>query len=158
MNAPKTLRYQDQVYVRADYFADGSRGTLKCPGAKLSTDGSGYWSRQAKPVKCLSLQVGSATLSDDTKKVDFAELRVFFDPESWNVKKDGLIYTDRQWLKELRAYLTDKLKFSTGAVRAMDYSEQGMQGNNYVSLDVKGPFIKEWDAHTPNQPKKVITD
>jgi len=28
----------------------------------------------------------------------------------------------------------------------IDYSEQGMQGDNYVSLDVGAAFISAWDA------------
>lgn len=154
MPAPKTLRYADQLYV-ADHFADGTRGKLDCTGTTLTTNGKGLWSRVAKSIKCLSLQLGAAMPSSKGTGL-FAELRVYFDPKSWNVKKDGLIYTDKQWLQELRDYLIKKLKFSPAAARAVDYSEQGMQGDNYVSLDAQPTFVAEWDAHTPKQPKKQL--
>jgi hypothetical protein len=34
--------------------------------------------------------------------------------------------------------------FSILAVRDIKYSEQGMQGNNYVSMDVDKPFYPSW--------------
>jgi hypothetical protein len=148
MPAPKSLVYQNQRYVRADHFTDASRGTLKCPGAVFTTNGKGLWSRTVKPVRCLKLQVGAYD-AEGSKVV--AELRAIFDPKEWNTRKDGLIYTDNQWLKELRAYLVNKLQFSPRAAKDADYSEQGMQGDNYVSLDVGPAFLAEWDAHKPQK-------
>ena len=52
----------------------------------------------------------------------------------------GLIYTDAQFKRELRSFL------ETQGLDATDvsYSEQGMQGDNYVSLDVGDKFIASW--------------
>jgi hypothetical protein len=38
------------------------------------------------------------------------------------------------------------LGFSVQALADIDYSEAGMQGNNYVSMDVGGDFIRECEA------------
>jgi hypothetical protein len=73
----------------------------------------------------------------------FGELRVYFDTMVWITDKFGLIYTDPQWLKELRNLLR-QLEFSVAAAKDVSYSEQGMQGDDYVSLDVGAKFIKAW--------------
>jgi hypothetical protein len=101
-------------------------------GAVLDTDGSGYWSNVAKSVKCKGISL--AYINDER---DFGELRVYFDTASWDVNKDGLIYTDRQFIAELKEALVEASLNADG----ISYSEQGMQGDNYVSLDVGKEFI-----------------
>lgn len=101
----------------------------------LHTNGSGYWSTQAKAVKVTDISV---PYIDDVR--DFGELRVHFDTRSWDVDEDGLIYTDKQFLAELLATLKDE-GFDVSDV---GYSEQGMQGADYVSLDVGPNFIASW--------------
>lgn len=101
----------------------------------LNTMGDGLWSRKPAAVKVNKLHL--AYLADDGK---FGELRVYFDTKTWNVEKDGLIYTDRQFERELQAFLTTiNLKGND-----VGYSEQGMQGDDYVSCDVGKPFIDSW--------------
>jgi hypothetical protein len=53
---------------------------------------------------------------------------------------EGLIYTDKGFMTELKALL------EANGLDASDigYSEQGMQGENYVSLDVGENFIGSW--------------
>ena len=105
----------------------------------LHTDGNGYWSDKSRAVRITNLKLGYV---DDERT--FGELRVYFDKNDWDVDNDGLIYTDRQFVKELREWLT-----SIGYDANKDtvfYSEQGMQGDYYVSLDIEGPFIASWDA------------
>ena len=104
--------------------------------AVLSTDGCGYWSEVAKDVKVIGYAI--PYINDEQ---DFGELRVYFNTKTWNVDANGLIYTDSLFLDELRNFLiTQELSDD------VDYSEQGMQGDNYVSLDVGEGFIKLWDA------------
>lgn len=94
----------------------------------IETSGLGLWSKAIKPVKC----IGYTMPYLDTETLDFAELRVVFDTETWNVEEDGLIYTDPVFLDSIReAFGTDDI----------DYSEQGMQGINFVSFDVGSEFI-----------------
>jgi hypothetical protein len=64
-------------------------------------------------------------------------LRVHFDTASWDTYTDGLIYTDKQFMTELRELLTAQ-GFDASDV---SYSEQGMQGDDYVSCDVGECFI-----------------
>jgi hypothetical protein len=101
----------------------------------FNTDGSGYWSRTATAVRITDMRLGY--VSDER---DFGELCVYFNTEDWNVNVNGLIYTDRQFKTELNAFLVAQ------GLCAAEYSEQGMQGDNYVSLDVEGKFLQAWDA------------
>jgi len=56
------------------------------------------------------------------------------------VDYDGLIYTDKQFIKDLREFL------DAHGLPGKDvcYSEQGMQGDDYVSLDAGTEFYKAW--------------
>ena len=100
--------------------------------ATLNTNGKGYWSNTAKAVEVTGLQ-----LSYINDELDFGELRVRFTAATWDVNKLGLIYTDKQFMTELKALLTAK-GFDASDV---SYSEQGMQGDTYVSCDVGERFI-----------------
>lgn len=107
---------------------------LKTP-VTLNTVGDGYWSSKAAAVKVIGLHL--AYLDEENK---FGELRVVFNTKTWNVQRDGLIYTDSQFERELKKFLkTIDLKPAS-----VSYSEQGMQGDNYVSLDVGKSFIDSW--------------
>jgi tRNA G26 N,N-dimethylase Trm1 len=100
--------------------------------ATLNTNGTGYWSNAKTAVEITGLQL--AYLNDE---LSFGELRVRFTAASWDVHKLGLIYTDRQFMRELVELLTD-LGYDASDVH---YSEQGMQGDTYVSCDVGQRFI-----------------
>ncbi len=100
--------------------------------ATLNTNGNGYWSRKATAVEITGLQ-----LSYTNDELDFGELRVFFNTNTWDTHKDGLIYTDKQFMRDLKKLLTAK-GFDASDV---SYSEQGMQGDTYVSCDVGECFI-----------------
>jgi hypothetical protein len=101
----------------------------------LHTRGDGFWSEQAKPVTVTGFDL--AYVNDEGT---FGELRVYFDTATWNVNKDGLIYTDNLFIRELRTYLCGQLLNG----KDVDYSEQGMQGRDYVSCDVGANFLKSW--------------
>jgi hypothetical protein len=103
-------------------------------------DGRGLWSATEKFVTVNRVRV--AYLDDDG---DFGELRAYFDPAEWDTDKDGLIYTDRAWMSSFLNCMAT-LGFSVQAIADIDYSEAGMQGNNYVSMDVGGDFIRECEA------------
>ena len=99
----------------------------------FSTAGDGYWSNVSKSVEITDMQLGY--VSDEG---DFGELCVYFNTATWDVTKDGLIYTDKLFEAELNAFL------ATHGLPAVSYSEQGMQGEDYVSLDAEGDFISAW--------------
>jgi len=101
----------------------------------LNTNGRGYWSRAVKAVRIVDMRLGY--VSDEK---DFGELCVYFNTQDWDVNTDGLIYTDKQFKQELNAFLVAQ------GLCAVEYSEQGMQGDNYVSLDVEADFLQAWEA------------
>ncbi len=102
----------------------------------FNTSGTGYWSTVAKAVEITDMQLGY--VSEDK---EFGELRVYFNTDTWDVETDGLIYTDKQFYAELQAFIKQQ-----GLVVDLCYSEQGMQGEDYVSLDVGAEFIASWEA------------
>jgi len=107
---------------------------------RTQTNGRGHWSSTAKFVSINRVRL--AYLDDDG---DFGELRAYFDPAEWDTDKDGLIYTDRAWMSSFLSCMAT-LGFSVQALADIDYSEAGMQGDNFVSMDVGGDFIRECEA------------
>ena len=130
----------NNMHTEHNASADDTRPAI----ATLHTNGRGYWSRVAKAVQITELSVDY--INDEC---DFGELRVHFNTESWRVDKVGLIYTDRQFMIELQAWLL------TLGLAGLDvsYSEQGMQGDNFVSCDVDKAFIDSWMANVLSQRK-----
>ena len=118
----------------------------------LSTGGDGYWSNTAKDVDVTMLDL--QYISNDK---DFGELCVHFTTDSWDVNTDGLIYTDTQFLYELRVYL-QTIGFTEAEALDVQYSEQGMQGDNYVSLDVGGVFIAGLERLDPAHVQAVFEE
>lgn len=105
----------------------------------FGTAGDGYWSNRKTQVNIFSIDVPYIDSTYDT----FGELVVKFDLRDWNNDQHGLIYTDSQFLADLRQHLMDE-GFSREAVAAIDYSEQGMQGQDYVSFDAGEEFLRQW--------------
>ena len=107
----------------------------------LNTNGNGLWSDAAKAVRIVDMQLGKGTIWEgETLDDAFGELRVYFDTDTWDTREDGLIYTDKQFINELRVFLD-----SQGLPgKDVCYSEQGMQGDDYVSLDAGAKFYKAW--------------
>ena len=101
------------------------------------TAGTGLWSSSVAAVQVLRVEL--AYVNDEC---DFGELRAYFNTQDWDVENDGLIYTDEIWINEFRA-LMRSLGFTRNAVNDITYSEQGMQGSNYVSMDVGEDFMRE---------------
>jgi hypothetical protein len=102
----------------------------------FNTNGTGYWSACAKPVEIVNIELG---YSEEELQYG-GELMVYFNTSTWDVNADGLIYTDSKFAEELRGFLT-----AHGLPGAeVSYSEQGMQGDDYVSLDASTKFVKAW--------------
>lgn len=100
---------------------------------KLSTSGHGLWGSRVRDIEITKI---SAQVWND---MEFGELRVYFRKRTWSLEKNGLIYTDPLFLRQLHAFLRTLGLPATD--RAVDYSEQGMQGDDYVSLDFGKKFI-----------------
>ena len=94
--------------------------------------GNGYWSYENKKttVKKITFEVGNFT---GDSVILYA--KVFFTQKEWNIEKDGLIYTDTNWIKDFSKNFV-KLPEVKNLVKMkdIDYTEQGMQGDNYESL------------------------
>lgn len=104
--------------------------------AVFHTAGTGLWSGESRAVKIVAISV------DPPDLLGIPELRVWFDTDTWDVMSDGLIYTDPQFEHEVQQYL-----LSTGfseAAAEVGYSEQGMQGREYVSFDAPEELTIEW--------------
>ena len=101
----------------------------------LHTNGMGYWSNKRKAVDITELRLQYCNYERD-----FGELCVHFTPASWDTATDGLIYTDTQFLYELRVYLMT-IGFTEAEALDVNYSEQGMQDEEYVSCDVGAKFL-----------------
>lgn len=104
------------------------------------TNGGGYWSTVSGCVK-----INRVHLSYVDNELEFGELRAYFSPADWDIREDGLIYTDPVWVKSFRECMKT-LGFSDAALDDISYSEQGMQGDSYVSMDVGPDFIRECEA------------
>jgi len=99
--------------------------------------GDGLWSSVKGSVEIMDMNV---LYCNDDK--DFGELCVYFNTAHWDVELDGLIYTDKVFLAELRAFLTAHGLDGED----VEYSEAGMQTEDYVSCDVGKHFIASWEA------------
>jgi hypothetical protein len=127
--------------------------------ATLHTNGRGYWSRKATAVSITKMD-----LQYINNERTFGELCVYFntDPDElgasvWDVNTDGLIYTDKQFMSELRAYL-QTIGFSEAEANDVNYSEQGMQSDNYVSCDVAALFITALEKLDPQHVAAVAAE
>ena len=105
------------------------------------TGGDGHWSnvtgRRVRITKLDLLYVNEGS--------SFGELIAYFNPDDWYWREDGLIYTDRLWLSLFKKELVN-IGFSEEAVESVEYSEQGMQRSEYVSMDVNSEFIREYNS------------
>jgi len=109
-------------------------------GVTLHTNGKGFWSREAREVRVTRISCRNEYYQPDIK---CAELRVYFTKGTWDIAKHGLIYSDPRFLRELRAALK-----AAGLKGHVDYTEQGMQGRDYVSFDVSLRFVSQLKART----------
>jgi hypothetical protein len=103
---------------------------------QLPVDGTGLWSKTKATVTVVDMQIGYRDETDE-----HGELRVYFDTADWNTATNGLIYTDSGFARALRRFF-DANDISSATV---GYSEQGMQGHDYVSFDVGAQFLADWD-------------
>jgi hypothetical protein len=110
----------------------------------LKTSGNGFWSDKIANVYVTKLELTCFHYHYGEDEDEWhGELCVYFDNTpniGWNVETDGLIYSDKKFEHELKAFLS-QMQLDCDEI---NYSEQGMQGDNYVSLDVDYHFIKSW--------------
>jgi len=111
------------------------------------TDGKGRWSEEKRDVLITKIKISYNSQDFYPEEKFSGELRAYFDGSGigngWLVPVHGLIYTDKTWLKEFKKGLKAE-GFSRRALSDISYSEQGMQGDNYVSLDIGKDFYASW--------------
>ena len=89
----------------------------------IQTGGDGLWSSRSTIVEVTGLTI--------KWEGGIVEINASFDPNTWDVERDGLIYTDEMFLEGLRRKISDLCGNNT----TIDYTEEGMQGDDYVSLE-----------------------
>jgi hypothetical protein len=76
--------------------------------------------------------------ADDDGRHVTGSLLGYFDTESWDVSKDGLMYTDRAVEDAVNAHLAE-LGLSRGAI----WSEHGAQSAEFVDFDMSDALIAQ---------------
>jgi hypothetical protein len=110
----------------------------------FTTCGDGYWSNIAKEVFVENIAMFITTDEDGCD----GDLQAYFTEETWN-DSYGLIYTDSAFLDCVHTALI-KAGISIEAAEDVSYSEQGMQGDTYVSMDAYalGDYVRARMANT----------
>jgi len=106
--------------------------------AIVSTGGDGCHTKKIKAVKIRGLVIPKGSY-DSVSKLYHTELQVHFDHITWDTKNDGLIYTDKTFLKNFLA-AASHLGFTE---ENLSYSTMGWQTSTFVSFDFS--YTKEFD-------------
>ena len=99
----------------------------------FTTAGDGYWSNVSKDVFVTSISMYIGTVQEDDYFGD-GDLAVNYTEATWDNNVDGLIYTDKAFLAQVKEFLIAQ-GFNAEAVNDISYSEQGMQDDERVSCD-----------------------
>ncbi len=99
--------------------------------------GDGLWSDTAKEVfvESINMFISAENEADEGEEASYCDgdLQAYYTEETWDDSL-GLIYTDSAFLECVHTALI-KAGISIEAAEDVCYSEQGMQGDNYVSMD-----------------------
>lgn len=98
------------------------------------TDGNGLWNNAMRDVRVTGFKLYVDNSGDEMH----GDLGIQYDETTWDNKRDGLIYTDKAFIKTVRKKLV-LLLGNTG--NEVNYSEQGMQDDGRVSCDVGDGLI-----------------
>ena len=134
------------TFIRQESF------TILTPKTPLlcMTKGDGYWSNASPTTVTISkveMEVGEAYVDLYNYGVFLPiYLKAFFPKKSWNTDKQGLIYTDSLWIKDFREQFKTRFPAMAWMAGKINYTEQGMQGDNYVSLDAGSEFVQSFKA------------
>ena len=115
-----------------DFVPDTREGIVT-----LHTSGNGYWGKTAKAVRVTGFAIWT--------NGEYTQVNATYNTDDWNPNVDGLIYTDPTFLEELKAYFA-----AQGVdVSELDYSEHGMQDENFVHLEAGEAFARTAIANLP---------
>lgn len=97
---------------------------------EFHTDGSGFYTEVAKPVFIKEVEV------QDLRDEHCGVLVNFFFVD-WDTRKNGDIYTDKQFKREVRAYMQKNYQHVSNVDWSrLDYTEHSMQTDEYVSMEI----------------------
>ena len=102
-----------------------------------NTNGKGHWSSERKEVLVNKIVITEVQEYDDDPNDNAVYMEVYFDRSTWKIDRDGLIYTDPRFIRELRRGLRE-LGLAGRIANKVDYTEQGAQGTNYVHVAACG--------------------
>lgn len=108
------------------------------------TSGTGLWSK-AENIEVPILKIEVTGKGMNWLGAQYGSVNVYFDTSVWTTDEHGLIYTDEGWLEEFKKLLAARYEYTEDALKTVTYSEQGMQGSDYVNLDVGPRFLRECD-------------
>jgi hypothetical protein len=108
----------------------------------IPTSGTGRWSKVVKSVDVTHLTLAVSSSVSATEGQQWGELKVYFDPKTWDNTQDGLVYTDEPFAVKLQ----HRLRVLGLADADIEYSEQDMQGEDYISFDAGQKFVDSWKA------------
>lgn len=122
--------------------------TIPNPPVICNTSGKGIWSNRVCPVAVSRVKISISDWSDDGFDWPlgcrgYVAIDAYFSKKSWNTSKHGLIYTDPKWIKEFNKQM--KAINPDLFCSEIDYTEQGMQGDNFVSLQMSPKNIKQFE-------------
>lgn len=74
----------------------------------------------------------------------FCDLHMVFDPAVWNTSIYGLIYTDPTFEEAVQAWAQTFGLHTTAHLHSPSYTEQGMQTDDYVSMEFSSLESQHW--------------
>lgn len=102
----------------------------------IETDGSGCWTKKSKKVRITKIEWQVNEYDDELGFQPETSCCIYFTNKSWDTGKDNFIYTDQGFMNNLKKYLLSLVE--RGKLpkdlpwEDIGYSEQGMQGHDYV--------------------------
>lgn len=122
---------------------------------ELVYGGCSLWSpvKQERKIRVTGLMVRAFLDSEGNGVI--GELKVCFDPRDWDTngqrkdtmeQPDGLIYTDPEFEEEVNELLSAMGLLDSSTEQQAVGSEQGMQGTEYVSLDIPDSVTQRFIA------------
>lgn len=118
------FKFKDDIFVSKSI-------TLEVP-IICTTSGNGHWSSHKKQTRVNKIELGFYKYC--YKDSNSIYVNAIIPKSSWSVKRYGLIYTDPQWLRDFNSQV--KILLPHVFTDYVDYTEQGMQGNDYVSMSM----------------------
>lgn len=109
----------------------------------IQTGGDGLWSTRSTVIEITQLSINWVGNG-------LVEVNLTFDTNTWNTERDGLIYTDNLFLIGVHEKMA---KLLPGVNFALGYTEEGMQGEDYVSLESYdiSPYENIFSAMNPEE-------